>query len=326
MPAGRPTHREVHVDSVLTNISEGYIQKEASFIANKVFPSVPVQKQSDLYYKYDKGDFFRDEAQIRAPGTESAGGGYTVSTDTYLAQKYAFHKDIDDETRANTDSPLNPDRDATTFVTQKLLIKRERIFVDKFFKAGVWTTDVTGVAGAPAANQVLQWNDAASNPVKDISDYKTRVAELTGFVPNVLVLGPKVVNALKENADIIDRIKYTQKGIITAEMLAGLFEVEEVLMPQAVVNTANQGAADAISFIYGKSALLLHRTRTPSLWNPSAGYIFPWAGLYGANAYGGRIKNFRMENIEADRIEGEMAFDMKVVAADLGVFFSTIVA
>jgi hypothetical protein len=59
---------------------------------------------------------------------------------------------------------------------------------------------------------------------------------------------------------------------------------------------------------------------------PSAGYTFTWNGYLGGNNKGVRIKNFRMEHIASDRIEGEMTYDMKVVAKDLGVFWSSVVA
>ena len=63
----QPTPSDVHVDAILTNISVAYIQDQNYFIANKVFPSIPVEKQSDKYFKYTKGDWFRDEAAVRAP-------------------------------------------------------------------------------------------------------------------------------------------------------------------------------------------------------------------------------------------------------------------
>ena len=46
-----PTLSQVHVDAILTNSSVAYIQAADNFIANKVFPIVPVDKQSDLYFK-----------------------------------------------------------------------------------------------------------------------------------------------------------------------------------------------------------------------------------------------------------------------------------
>jgi hypothetical protein len=61
---------------------------------------------------------------------------------------------------------------------------------------------------------------------------------------------------------------------------------------------------------------------------PSAGYIFAWKNLtkVAGNGYGTAISQFEMRQLKADRVEGEMCFDQKLVAPDMGVFFNTIVA
>ena len=59
---------------------------------------------------------------------------------------------------------------------------------------------------------------------------------------------------------------------------------------------------------------------------PTAGYTFAWSGLYGASAYGSRIKRFRREEINSVRIEAEAAYTQKVVGSDLGYFFSNVVS
>ncbi|NLI59426.1 MAG: hypothetical protein GX387_13140 [Clostridium sp.] len=53
-----PKMQDAHIDRALTNISVAYMQDEKSFIADKVFPRIPVKKQSDVYFIYNKGDFF----------------------------------------------------------------------------------------------------------------------------------------------------------------------------------------------------------------------------------------------------------------------------
>ncbi len=326
----QPTLNQVHVDRPLTNISVAYIQEAKDFIADQVFPLVPVQKQSDRYFVYTKGDWFRDEAQVRAPATESAGGGYNLdNTPSYYAPVYAFHKDVDEQTRANSDVPLNADRDATQFVTQRMLLRRERQWASQYFTTGIWgNTDQTGVASGPAANQFVQWNATGSTPVEDIDTQIYQIKESTGYKPNTLVIGPLVFRTLKNHAEVLDRIKYTQRGIITEDILASVFGVDKVLVASAVYNSAQEGAADAMQFIYGKQALLVYAEKNPGIQKPSGGYIFGWTGLLGAGAYGSRITRIPMPWLGqgTERIEGEMAFAAKLVSADLGVFYTSCVA
>lgn len=322
-----PTPGDVHVNRPLTNISIAYLQGQTRFVAARVFPPVPVQKQSDRYFVYNKGDLMRDEAQPRAPGSESEGMHYDIdNTPTYSCTKYALHKDVDDDTVANADVPLRPEQDAAEILTDKLLMKRDILFVDAFFKNGVWDTDWDGVSAAPGANQFLQWDQSGSDPIQDIDNANEAMSALTGYDGNVILMGKAVFNVLKNNANVIDRIKYTQRGIITTDILAALFGVDEVVVAGGVQNTAAKGATDAISRIFGKHVLLCYREPRPALMKPTAGYIFSWAGLYGAGNDGMRTKRFRMEHLNSQRIENEFAYDMKVVASDCGAFLEDAIA
>lgn len=340
----QPSRGDVHVNTPLTNVSIAFLQDASKFVAGRVFPQIPVAKQSDAYFTYDRGEFNRDEMEERAPGTESAGGTYTIGTDTYYARTRAYHRDVADQIRANADDPLDLDREATEFVTHKGLIKREVLWAAQYFTAGApgdtWTFDVDGVssgATAPASfdptdaanNDKLQWNDASSTPIEDIRQGKRFVLESTGFEPNMLTLGRPVYDALLDHPDIVGRIDRGQTdgaARVNLVTLADLFEVDEVMVMNAIQNTAAEGQAASHSFIGGKNALLSYAPQTPGLMTPSAGYTFNWTGLIGSGAEGMRIKRFRMEHLESDRVEIQMSFDQKKVSADLGYFFGAIVA
>ena len=327
----QPTPGDVHVNTPLTNISIAFVQNASNFVAARVFPNIPVSKQSDRYYTYDRGEFNRDEMVERAPGTESSGGGYKLdNTPTYYCPVYAFHKDIPDQVRSNADAVLNQDREATIFVTQKALIKREKLWASGYFGSGIWTNDWAGVASAPSGAQVLRWSDANSNPIEDVRMARRTILQSTGFEPNKLTLGRAVYDALLDHPDIVDRIKYGQTPGAPArasiEALTRLFEVDEILISNAIENTAKEGQTASHAFIAGKHALLTYSAPTPGLMTPSAGYTFSWTGHMGAGNEGGRIKQFRMENLASDRVEIEMAWATKVVAPDLGFFFGSIVA
>lgn len=323
----QPTIAGVHVDSILTNISVAYAQQESRFIAGQVFPQVPVEKKSDKYFTYTKNDWFRDEAQRRAPGTESAGGGYNLSTDTYTCDVWAYHKDVDAQTLANSDAPLNPMSEASRFVTTKMLVRREVQFVADYLKTGVWAKDLTGVSGTPSTDEFKQWSDYAnSDPLEDMEGAKEQILTTTGYEGNTLVLGYQVFRRLKNHPDIVDRIKYTSSENVSAELIARMFEVDRVLVAKAVKATNNEGATGAYSLAVGKIAGLFHVASSPALLTPSAGYQFGWTGVSGSLGQSVAISQFPMAHLKSTRVEGEAAWDNKVVATDLGVFMTSVVA
>lgn len=319
----QPTRSDVHVNKPLTNISIAYIQRAEDFIADKVFPIVPVMKQSDRYFVYTKESWFRTEARVRAPSSESAGSGFAIdNTPSYFADVWAVHKDVDDQTRANADQPLDMDRDATLFVTQQLLLRREKQFMSKYLTTGVWT----GHTGGDYTPSALWSNYTTSNPMADIDALKQEIKKNTGYMPNTLVLAPDVFFILRNHPIVVDRIKYTQRGIVTEDILASLFGVEKLVVALVTNDTAAEGEAGVFSYLTSKSFLLVYSNPAPSILQPTGGYIFSWQGLFGAGAQGNRIMSFRMEHLKSDRIEGEMSFDMKLVGSDLGVYGTAVIA
>jgi hypothetical protein len=184
--------------------------------------------------------------------------------------------------------------------------------------SSVWATDKT---------VSTQWSDVLSDPFTDIEDGKRAILVSTGQMANTLALGYDAMKALKNHPSIIDRIKYTSDRTVTAEVLARLFEVDRVVVASAVVDSAAEGKTGSFSFIHGKNALLCHVAPSPGIEVPSALYMFAWSGLApGLGSMGMAISKFRMEHLKADRVEGELAIDVKVTGSDLGYFFPNVVA
>lgn len=319
-----PNRSDIHIDKALTNMSVKYMQDTANFVADKVFPMVPVAKQSDRYFMYKKEDWFRDDARLRAMGAESAGGDYDIdNTPTYFCNKYAFHKDVFEEDRVNADSPLQPDQDAMEFVVDKILLNRENNWANTYFKSGVWAQDLSGKKSTETTSGITYWDDYDhSDPISDIANMATAMAEVTGKRPNTLTIGRRVYDALRQHPDILDRIKFTQRGVVTVDLLASLFDVERILVANSIQNIATKGQVADMEFTLGNNALLTYAPSSAGLKRASAGYIFSWTGLMGSNAMGGRINRFALPQlgIGTERIECEVAYDMKVVAADMGAF------
>lgn len=314
----QPTASDVHVDALLTNMSLMFLQDTTHFAGWSVFPIIPVDKQSDVYFTFDRNDFYRDQMQRRAPGTESAGGGYTVSTDSYKADVFALHKDIPDQIRKNTDNPLNPDRNAVQYLTQQAAIRSEIQWAADYFKSSVWGTDVT------PSNL---WSDQlASTPIEDIQVGKRTILVSTGIEPNILVVGYDVWLQLMNHPEVLERYKYTTPDAITTEMVAKIFELDEILVCKAIKATNQEGETAAYSFIEGKHALLTYRPRNPGIEVPAAGYTFVWTGIGNGIGMNAAISQFRMDALKSDRTEIEMAWDNKLCSSILGYFFANVVA
>lgn len=313
----QPSNSQVHYDSVLTNVSLAYVQSAANYVAPRVFPLVPVAHQSDKYRTWAKNDWLRDEAKKRAPNTESEGGGFTLSTDSYYADVYAIHKDISNQELANEDADIGLETAAAKWTAQQLMTRMERDFATACFATSIWGTSAT-----PGT----LWDDGASDPVTDIETGIETVLANTGQRVNTAVIGAKAWRYLKNHPDLVDRFKYTSGESITEELVARFLGIDRLFVMRAIYATNVEGETAAYSFIGGNHMALLHVAPNPAKETPSAGYGYSWNGAsYGSPTAIGtrRIEDEKKDNI---RIESQMAWDFKVVATDLGYFLESVVS
>ncbi len=323
----QPTLSQVHVDAILSNASIMYQQDDMDFAATRVFPLLPVKKKSDLYFEYNKDDFFRDTFKRRAPGTESSGSGYGILQRSYVCEKWSLHHDIDDDTRADEDDPLDADLDATSWLTTQALISQEVQWALAYFTTGVWGQDITTTGGGVIGTaNTVKWSDYTnSQPLVDINYWKKLVKLATGKLANVMVMSFDVFCALQNHPVLIDRIKYTSRDVVTEEIMATYFGVDEVIVSSAIYNTAAEGQTASNAFIMASGVLLCYRAPKPGIRTASAGYTFEWTGISGGMGLTTAIKKYRMEHIDSDRIEATLSYVFKVVGAGLGVFSGTII-
>ena len=319
----------LHIDRYLTNFSVQYVQDKGNFVSQRAASIVQVTKQSDKYVTYDRGYFWRDEAEPRPLGGRPSQVNYKVGEGTYSCTEYALEHVVDDRQRANVDDPIKLDELATTLLTGKQMIKQDRVWATNFFAASAGWTLRVGTASTPGTNQFLQFDDANSDPIGVIDEAKDIAHEKTGFMPNTLVLGSDVKRTLRSHPDIADRIKYVQHGIADDAILGSLFEVDNVVVARSIYNSAAEGATDSFDYIVDQKGMLLAFIEpNPTVDSPTAIAKFVWTGLMGgaANEIGGVMARGRDDRATSDYFQNHSAWDLAQVATDLGVFFQNTVA
>jgi hypothetical protein len=327
-----PTTKDLHVDSLLTNVSIAYRNK--SFIADDLFPIVPVVKQSDYIPKFPKSHWFRDLALKQADGVKAPRIGYSIKTsDRYVCDRYHLATDIYDQQRSNADRPFDLERNGTELVTMGVQLKRERSCAATAFVTGAWATDLTGTT------DFVKWSSyATSTPTADVEAWRDTINGMAGGEPNCMTMGSQVLLKLKWHPDIIDSIKYVQKGIVTEDLLKELFGVDYFLVGRAIYTTSPEVASTAYgttaagtdqetlvsySRVWGKHVLLTYRPPAASLMTPAAGYTFVWNRVPNAIQF---MQRFRDEELECDTLVANSYFDHAITASDSGLLASSAVA
>jgi hypothetical protein len=271
----QPNIKEAIIAGPLAGVSVAY--RNTDYIADRVFPILDGADPKAKITKYQKGAWFRDEAGIRAAGTRARRGGYPITTVSIATAEYAFAKEVTDEDRrfvASQGAPeLKPDQDAIEFAADKVDLKKE-IRVAELITGGTWAD---GAAGGEDAEGL--WVASSGNTFfADIATGKKKIKEC-GVIANVLLIDYATYLGLKEVSEVLDKIKYTQRGVFGTDLLASLLELEEVLVGTAIKSTAEETAAGddfTAANIWEVNAgkgmgLLFYRPKRLGLKMPSAG-------------------------------------------------------
>jgi len=328
------TPSQVHIDQPLSNLTLAYVQSQDTFIADKVFPTVGVARQSDKYYIYDRANMNRaGDVKVLAPRTEVNRIGMSISDSSYFADVRGLGMDFDEQTIANEDEVLEIRAAGAQTLMMRMLLDREANFASTFFANNVWGTNVTGAVSG--VGTPVHWDDYAnSTPIQDVTA-ALRATQLKsgGFKPNTMVVGKEVRDTLINHPNIIGRLNggstINNPALVTDGKLAEIFGVENFYVLEAVNNTAAEGTTEANAFIGGKHALLCYTPKATGLMTPAAGMTFAWNNIPGVNNLGVTVESFSDDALKrqqvAEHIQVKMSYDMKVVGGDLGYFFNAIV-
>jgi hypothetical protein len=239
-------------------------------------------------------------------------------------KEYAFGSEVTDEDRKWAKQaggpPLRPDEEAIEFATDRVDLKKE-IRIGDAIKTGTWS----GVVGEDAAG-LWAPNDNTNTFIADITAGIATIRANTGIRPNVLLISGNTLDKVKQLDDLLDRIKYTQKGVLTADMIAAIFELEEVLVGDAIKNTAKEkkdGTDFTAASIWEKNAtkggaFLFYRPPKPGLKTPSALYQ---AREFYEDGKPRRVTTWREPAEHQDVYECAESTDIVQTGADLGFYW-----
>jgi len=228
------------ISGPLANVSIQY--RNAEFIGDRVFPILDTRDPKFKITKYRKGAWFRDEAALRAAGTQAKRSGFEVTTTSVSTDEYAFAKEVTDEDRRFSNSlgslAISPEQDAVQFCANAIDLSKERR-ISSIIRSATW---VDGNSGGEDADG--KWVASSGNTFfTDIATGKKDILKNSGILPNVLLIDYATFLGLKEISDVTDKIKYTSRESVTPQLLAAMLELDEVLVGKAIYSTAEETKA-----------------------------------------------------------------------------------
>lgn len=265
---GNMTNAQVRVvDPILSNVARGY--KNSELVGMHLFPYVGVSQRGGKVLEFGK-ESFKLYATGRTPGANTKRVNFGHSGVPYALEQHALEGVVPFEHQEEAAAVPGID------MGQGAVISTQDIIALRLEKA---QSDIARNAANYSANNKItlagvdQWSAyATSNPSQDIRDAIESVRSQTGKRPNVVLLGAKVFASLQEHPLILDRTKFTSKDSITADILAGLWNVQKVVVGDSIYADDN----DAIQDVWGNDVVLAY-TQIGTVANrglPSYGYTY----------------------------------------------------
>jgi len=299
-----PSAKDLHVNQALTNFAIKY-SAGPGFVADDLFPIVPVKKESDTYHIFTKDDLDDTVETLRADGDTANEIEWSTSTANYSAEEHALRHLVTDRVQRNADAPIRPKMRAT-----ELIIHKVRMGIEKRVHDIVVDT-VTINSAVPA----VKW-DAAANVVIETNIDAGKEAFLLqcGVEPNLIVIPPAVAKVAKRDSTIRDLIRYTQSDLlVNGDLPPTMFNLR-VMIPGSIANTANAGLAQSIARIWSEDRVVLAYVA------PSVGQETMTAGVQFRVNQGGAgtvlVSEYRVDERKGDMVEASIINDEVAVCTD----------
>ncbi|SDU26827.1 major capsid protein [Desulfobacula phenolica] len=295
------------VDPVLTTLARGY--SNAELIAAALFPVVLVPKEAGQYPEFGKEAFKLYNTERALRGKSNRMDPEALNWVDFTTKENDIEYPID--YREKNEALFNTQKHGTVTVQNILLLQRE-------YQAAALAQNVAtyGASNKVVLSGTSQFTDYTnSDPVAVVDAGKEAIRAKTGKYPNTMTMGAVTFKTLKEHPKLIEKIKYSMKGVLTVELLKQIFDIETLKIGKAVYadddGTFHDVWSDNITLAYvPKKQSGMDRD-----WHePSFGYTLRRTGYPFVDRY--------EEGKKLELVRDTDNFVVKVVGADAGYLIS----
>ena len=303
---------DVHVNQPLTNFALQL--RNRAFVAEQVFPVVPVMKESDVYYTFSREEL-RDVDTLRAAGALAKEVEWVPATATYTAQEYALRHLLPDRIVNNADSPVRPRLNTTA-----KLMKWIMLGIEKRIQAVAQNSGNVIATVAPSP----KWDGTSPTIEKDIDTAKDSIRNNAGVEPNCILFAENVKDVVKRDSTLRDLIRYViglgdgnRQLLMDGELPPVIFNLIPIIAG-ATEDTSKMGASSSISKIWNDAVPVFYREQAVSLDALSWGYIMRVQNQI--------VKSYRDEHRNGEYIEASIIQAEQLVTSNAAVLITDVLS
>ncbi len=292
----------------------------AGYIGQKVLPVMDVQVASGTFGKVELEDLLSNRDTMRAPGAGYARSDFRFTTTTYVTVEHGAEEVVDDNEAKLYAEYLDLELVSAARAYDAVLRNAERRAADAVFNTSTFSpTAVTN-----------EWDDLVNaTPITDVEAGMQTIYDNTGLIADTLVVSWKTFRNLRQCDQIIERIESagagnpTKASDVTAQMLAQVFDVKQLLVAGACKNVANEGQTASLEQIWSPEfAMLTKIAQGNDIRQPCLGRTFHWSA--DGSSVGGTVESYREEQVRGEIIRCRHQVGESILYPELGYLMSNI--
>ena len=289
------------------------------YIGQQVLPTKPVAEAGAYFMKLPIEEFTKTVSTARASGAAYPRIDLKFEQDSYQCAEHGLEGVVDDRNKAIYSSYFDAEVEMAQAVRAAVRRNHEQRIADAVFNTTTWT----GAALTTAAGTA--WSTVATGTIiADVLNARAKVRIGCGLDPDTLICNWVVWENMRDNAPIIDRIKYTEtpsRANITTEMVARVLGLKQILVAKAVTNSANEGAAFSGGEIWSSSYAMVCKIGGASLLNnPGIGVTFHYTG--DGSSVDGTVETYRDESRRGEVVRVRHDVQSKILYPQAGHLIS----
>jgi hypothetical protein len=305
MPQG-----STRISKALTNLTIEY--KNGEFIAQDVLRDIAVTSESDQYYVYS--------SDRQLPITNRANGAlanmvtWEVSTSTYSLTEHSLKDVITKRDLNNAESVLQLKKTTMENLMEKIMLRQEYEAHKVLFTTTTFSSNATLTSATS-----MRYVTTTSAPIQQALSASAVILRNSGKMPSDIIVNFDGFSALKENQNLHERVKYVQKSVLTKDLLAGLFDVQNFHVGSASYNPAKEGETLSMTSVWGGDFLIGYFAPSPGLKSKTSASIFRQR-MFGSPM---TVKNWKDEAIDGEYIEVQSMYQVKPIATACAYLFKS---
>lgn len=307
-------HTEAKYDDILTKDCAAPLEASTDFvIASGAIPKIFTDMPYGSYKQWTIDSLLRNQMKDHDAGSEFEEGDLELEEIAYACKEYAIKMKVVDRNRVKNELESKG---------KTLLVNGYRNLDAKL--ATILNSGANFGATYAGTTNFTKWSDASSTPIADVALYKQEIHSKTGLEPRHMIISADVFAKLKGNADIRGAMRADNDKILTAQILARFFDMDEVYVMKGVSNAGKKGATSQTKALQVTDTVLIYHRGEDDVLAPSCLKVF-FNTEYGTDTNGVILETYRDINLRCDVVRAIQDFIIKVTTKDLGILLTDVI-